>query len=191
VLGNRIIKLGLVISVLGISYTAQAITLEYIATMDELTKTTHDWARHLFDTRAMTPLSMLLYELETKIITPLQAFEKSIPDVPPANALLKTTVHDLSNSLTLTKNILLQSKSIRELQKQKNECNIQKCLEQARKNLDILINHIAEHPDMYSTEVLVALRDYRNKTLEAIYNEWRPKGISYYLSGLLHRWKCI
>jgi hypothetical protein len=159
---------------------------QQIDTFENLTKDFDAWGQKLSNPTATK--AALLSELRT-IIDELSVLVSTIPDTPPADCLIKTMIQDIIDCLDAVHATLPKVKSLIDLKKAAgtDTCSLQPMLDKAKKDLAILIGHIEAHPDIYSAEVLQALKKYNATTFTKVYNYWRPKGVAEWLA-IFTRW---
>lgn len=109
----------------------------------------------------------------------------TIPNTPPADPLFKTILQDLHDGLEATHATLSTAQSITEIRSSgAASCSIQNMLEKTKNDLDVLINHVKAHPDLYSQELSEALVQFRKTKFQKSYDEWFPRGWDWFFLKL-------
>lgn len=183
--GNRMkLKKGLFLGMLlSTTFFGYGLEKEQVEALSKLTANTDAWTHRLC--AGKDKLADLLREL-LDIINTAHAQLQTIPDVPPADSLLKTMIKDLHDGLKATYTTFSKAKSLTDLNKSGSaSCSLEPIIKKADKDLDILISHVKAHPDMYTPEALKALETYQKTTFKQFADYWAPKGWAYFLPGIM------
>ena len=167
--GNRMkLKNGLFIgALLSVTFSGYALEKDRIEATHVLTDKLDTWIHKLSD--AKDPLEVLLKELQA-IISNVHSLVQTLPDTPPADALLKTILTDLHCGLCLTHKTFAEAKSLRDFNGPAASGSLKPMLEKTQKDLNILISHVEAHNDLYEADVLSTLKKYRATSFSKLYN---------------------
>lgn len=187
--GNRKkLKNGLFLGMLlSTTFFGYGLEKEQVEELGKLTGNTDAWTHKLC--AGKDKLADLLREL-LAIINAAQAQLQTIPDVPPADSLLKTMIKDLHDGLKATYTTFSKAKSLADLNKSgAASCSLEPIIKKAEKDLEILISHVKAHPDMYTPEALKALETYQGTVFKKFADYWAPKGLAHFLPGLMRMFR--
>ncbi len=167
--GNRMkLKNGLFVgALLSVTFSGYGLEKNAIESTHTLTDQLDTWIHKLSDAKA--PLNELLKELQG-IISNLSSIVQTLPDTPPADALLKTILTDLQCGLCLTHKTFAEAKSLRDFNGPAASNSLKPMLEKTQKDLNILISHVEAHNDRYGVDIVSALKKYRATSFTKLYN---------------------
>ncbi len=176
--GNRMkLKNGLFVTMLlATPFFGYGLEKKHVQGLDTITAQADSWAqilKNLKNMRGSINKAALLAKLEL-IIQDSDNVLSSIPDVPEADKLLKGMITDIKVGLENTLKGLKTNVNIVKLKQMfgGNNCSFKDMLDKTEKDLNGLMQRIANHPDEYTQEALAALKEYKATTFKAFYDRW-------------------
>ena len=169
-------------ALLSVTFVGYGLEKKDVDTVTQITQKLAPWAREFKDPKTPKTLPVLLSEFDRDILNPLEEVILTLPDVPPADALLKTMLCVLATSLRTMHEKMSKAKTLAELKNTAGDaCSFKTILDKAVQNLDVLIGHVDANPDDYAPDAIIALKEYRKTTFQKFYDEWHRIEISHFL----------